>query len=453
MFEVLGIAPTSDVKAIKRAYAASLKKIDQQTQSAEFEQLRAAYERALAWAKQNAEPSVAADAFAGAAADGPAGPQSAAGGQYAMPQPAIVMRHGPGGGTHREARQRAEAVDMWAERLLAASDEELPGVWRELDGDWRMEHIDVEEPLSRKVLRGIIDAPQGRLALYEQGMQRFGWNDLSRRNRQTEQTAWFLLGLEQERQIWDAQDRKFRDGHRRAMDRALATPRPGRRDAKRSFPQLATLQRHMPLWLTLSLPAGRFDAFKQAWGSRPLPQEKQKASIFKYWWVIFLVAGLTRYILPDFSKNNPPPWQPTVAQPAVVPPAGGSVLTIPSPPPPRAEVRNNLQVEYQGKQVTRELVVPKAHYPASSQVRGEAGTVVIKLRITPEGKVDASVEKSSGYEALDKMALEAISLARIEGGPFSKPVNISLPYSFKLRSGKEKATPATPATPAASHAP
>ncbi len=51
-FERLGIAATADAKQIKRAYARSLKCIDQQAEREAFERLRAAYEQALAWAAE-----------------------------------------------------------------------------------------------------------------------------------------------------------------------------------------------------------------------------------------------------------------------------------------------------------------------------------------------------------------------------------------------------------------
>ncbi len=48
-FEHLGIEATTDSRSIRRAYAIALKKLDQETQAQEFERLRQAYERALAW--------------------------------------------------------------------------------------------------------------------------------------------------------------------------------------------------------------------------------------------------------------------------------------------------------------------------------------------------------------------------------------------------------------------
>ena len=49
-FGRLGIAPTRDIRSIKRAYALALKAIDQASEREAFERLREAYEQALAWA-------------------------------------------------------------------------------------------------------------------------------------------------------------------------------------------------------------------------------------------------------------------------------------------------------------------------------------------------------------------------------------------------------------------
>ncbi|MFV0449078.1 MAG: hypothetical protein ACK5MF_11555 [Vibrio sp.] len=56
-FARLGIKPTNDNKAIKRAYAVELKKIDQETQLQEFEKLREAYELARSWAEKKQDKS------------------------------------------------------------------------------------------------------------------------------------------------------------------------------------------------------------------------------------------------------------------------------------------------------------------------------------------------------------------------------------------------------------
>ena len=52
MWEVLGIARTTDKVAIRRAYAAKLRSIDSDRDPAAFIQVRQAYEAALAWSNR-----------------------------------------------------------------------------------------------------------------------------------------------------------------------------------------------------------------------------------------------------------------------------------------------------------------------------------------------------------------------------------------------------------------
>ena len=48
-------------------------------------------------------------------------------------------------------------------------------------------------------------------------------------------------------------------------------------------------------------------------------------------------------------------------------------------------------------------------YPLASRRKGEAGTVVIQVRLDRQGQVlEASVQSSSGYPALDRSAMAAV---------------------------------------------
>ena len=52
---------------------------------------------------------------------------------------------------------------------------------------------------------------------------------------------------------------------------------------------------------------------------------------------------------------------------------------------------------------------PQPHYPISARRRGEQGTVLLKVLVTPEGLAGSvSVQGSSGSTALDQAALEAV---------------------------------------------
>ena len=67
----------------------------------------------------------------------------------------------------------------------------------------------------------------------------------------------------------------------------------------------------------------------------------------------------------------------------------------------------------------REAIMSHLTYPPIARKMGWKGTVVVRFVLTPEGKVEESkVEKSSGFELLDRNALRAVILASKD---FPKP--------------------------------
>ncbi len=66
------------------------------------------------------------------------------------------------------------------------------------------------------------------------------------------------------------------------------------------------------------------------------------------------------------------------------------------------------KVDYVGKR-------PSPVYPRMSQRRGEQGRVIVRVLISPEGSVlNATVQRSSGYERLDAEAVKAARTARFK---------------------------------------
>ncbi|MBB3180304.1 energy transducer TonB [Variovorax sp. Sphag1AA] len=53
---------------------------------------------------------------------------------------------------------------------------------------------------------------------------------------------------------------------------------------------------------------------------------------------------------------------------------------------------------------------PEAPYPAESREKGEQGTVLLRVRTTPDGRPAAvEVKQSSGYPRLDRSAVDTVS--------------------------------------------
>jgi periplasmic protein TonB len=117
-----------------------------------------------------------------------------------------------------------------------------------------------------------------------------------------------------------------------------------------------------------------------------------------------------------------------------------AVVSPPTPEPPKtvepsqADVDSALD-EY-GSLLGRSIAKHK-QYPKIAQMRGWQGDVKLDLKLDGNGKVlSASVLESSGFDALDKQALEMVRKA----SPFPVPpaalrnrtFNINVPVSFKL---------------------
>ncbi|MFA7436960.1 energy transducer TonB [Castellaniella sp.] len=95
--------------------------------------------------------------------------------------------------------------------------------------------------------------------------------------------------------------------------------------------------------------------------------------------------------------------------------------------PDRARVVG--QVDYLGKR-------PTPAYPRISQRRGEQGRVVLRVLISPQGRVaDVKVSRSSGHSRLDEAAMKVIHQARFkpytENGIAYKAI-VDIPFDFVL---------------------
>lgn len=87
------------------------------------------------------------------------------------------------------------------------------------------------------------------------------------------------------------------------------------------------------------------------------------------------------------------------------------------------------KVDYLGKR-------PVPDYPRMSQRRGEQGRVVVRVLISPEGRVtQATVRSTSGHQRLDDAALKAVRSARFK--PYTEngrayQAQADIPFDFVL---------------------
>ena len=75
--------------------------------------------------------------------------------------------------------------------------------------------------------------------------------------------------------------------------------------------------------------------------------------------------------------------------------------------------------------------IPRPPYPTISQENGEEGTVVLKIMVSPDGKVtNVGVAKSSGFARLDRAARNAGKNGRFQPNGWTE---YTVPVSFKLQ--------------------
>ncbi|MEI7036697.1 hypothetical protein [Fulvimonas yonginensis] len=258
----LELSPEADERAIKRAYAARLKRIDPTRDLEGFAQLRQAYEAALRWlATQPPRPTAAADG-SHPLADGapsfnlrlpPTMRQATASATVVVPQPAAPHQ----ARTAMEALARALDTGASAPEVLAEQLAHLHG--GHLDAATQFECM-------------LIDAlAQGRLpdraALFEAACQGLGWMDVTRLAQLGARGRW-IEGVLAEEPAWRAQVRQLAGanwfewiGQRQhgSVPRELAS----------QWPCVVLLSRRCPQQLRLRLSPATLSAWQAAFDALP----------------------------------------------------------------------------------------------------------------------------------------------------------------------------------------
>ena len=102
------------------------------------------------------------------------------------------------------------------------------------------------------------------------------------------------------------------------------------------------------------------------------------------------------------APTPPPPAPPAPASPP--PPAAAAAPAAPAPSPPAPPAP---PVIVQPSTSAAHLNNPAPTYPAMSKRLGESGRVVVRVLIGPDGRAqDARIQRSSGFDRLDQVALE-----------------------------------------------
>lgn len=155
---------------------------------------------------------------------------------------------------------------------------------------------------------------------------------------------------------------------------------------------------------------------------------------------------------PTVVKNEPTPYQPpptsvipqtevnAVAPKADVtpPPAQPAPVVVPEPPKPASPSQDDID-DARGRygNTLWGSIGKYKQYPRIAQMRGWQGEAVVELQLDGNGKLKSKkIIQSSGYESLDKQALEMVEKAT----PFPAPpealrgnnFSIKVPIPFKL---------------------
>jgi protein TonB len=143
---------------------------------------------------------------------------------------------------------------------------------------------------------------------------------------------------------------------------------------------------------------------------------------------------------PERVAETPPQIMAAEPKPSAEAPPAFVVPEPPPEPPPRPKGPTDQDIDAAkgnyGSLLSREFSRHK-QYPRMAQIRGWQGTTRVELHIDPNGTVtSSSVRESSGFEVLDKQALEMVRKASplplppevLRGREFT----IVVPVAFRL---------------------
>jgi len=154
---------------------------------------------------------------------------------------------------------------------------------------------------------------------------------------------------------------------------------------------------------------------------KPVVKPKAKSEIKK------------KIVKPETKQNEtPPPAAPALSQSAQVAPA---------PPSPAAPTESKTQSTPVAKDIPANanaayLNNPKPNYPRMARQRHWEGRVVLRVFVTADGHCgDLSVQRSSGHEALDEAAMDAVKQWRFVPGKHGDSAVaswVNVPIEFSL---------------------
>ncbi|MFC4273995.1 J domain-containing protein [Achromobacter aloeverae] len=226
----LSLDPGADAQAIQRAYAHALKQIDQESQAEAFDNLRAAYETAMAWACESERRATAVE-------------------------------------TATPAEDSEAAWHAWLERLLDREQAHPQAVLAAALRDERLGAPAAQEALETRIATVLAHDPWQRLDLFDAAVACFHWDTGNGRQLADRWTAAWIAQACSESLAWRAQPERDRLRQLDAVNAALANPTPTTALLTRHFFAMDELMSHYGYWLILRMPNHILQAWSQAYNA------------------------------------------------------------------------------------------------------------------------------------------------------------------------------------------
>ena len=339
-FERLGIAPTRNVKTIKRAYAVALKAIDQATEREAFERLRQAYEQALAWAARadDAHDDLDDDDEEEDLHDAQGTPRRSGDAVPAAPPPPfdpppanapVPLENPPlqapvaAGAVAPSLAQAHQALRHWTDQLRDAPPEAVAAVLDAALADPHLLHLDSHAQLEARIAELLHDDPAGRVVLFDTAARRFHWTDRNARPIASAAAAHWISCVVNQGLQWQAQTPAAIHLQRQALARAAQVAAPQPEQARRFAEVLADMARDFPDWFALHL-GKQGHAHLPAWQASqatPAPQavrrsgrseryfgtwRKTASTLLGGFFVLMLVTGVLSGLMKQMLGNHAP---------------------------------------------------------------------------------------------------------------------------------------------------
>ena len=297
----LGVPFDADERAIRRAYATLLKQIDQASEADKFQQLREAYEAALAWVREDEHPAV------------PPVPQY---GPAAVP----VQLKMPGEVSSRDAATRAlrdflAEVEAYRRAGPLAMEDLVDALHAALESE-ALVGLDARQLFESELARRLAQGWQpGHEMLFPTVWLVLGWRENRNRLQGLGPVAAFLeLAIEQE---VISERRSFDDivMQREVLAQLRTTDLPGEQDMRRAFPYFEELVYYMPQWLAVVAPREQVARWREHYtnvlGCEPgssfvkVPAPVVPFDLWKRITIPLIILGLTLLLFVSTGVKSP----------------------------------------------------------------------------------------------------------------------------------------------------